>query len=55
MRLINTSTDAKILETSHKPNLFSGDQPLGVQLINDPIQNFNVIYGLTKAKSIVRF
>jgi len=53
MRLIDTNTHAKVLASLYKPILFSGDQPLEAQLIDGPIQNFNVIYDPTKTKSIV--
>jgi len=52
--LIDTSTNAKVLAPLHKPTLFSGDQSIEAQLINGPIQNFNVIYDPTKTKSNVR-
>ena len=53
MRLIETNTDAKVLALLHKPTLFSGDQPIEAQLINGPVQNFNIIYDPTKTKSTV--
>jgi environmental stress-induced protein Ves len=53
VRLIDTNTDAKMLAPLHKATLFSGDQPIEAQLINGPIQNFNVIYDPTKTKSAV--
>jgi environmental stress-induced protein Ves len=54
VHLIDTYTDTKMLASLHKPTLFSGDQPIEAQLMNGPIQNFNVIYDSTKTKSAVR-
>jgi environmental stress-induced protein Ves len=53
VRLIDTYTDTKMLASLHKPTLFSGDQSIEAQLMNGPIQNFNVIYDPTKTKSSV--
>ena len=53
MRLIDINNNTEMLASFHKPTQFSGDQPIAAQIVDGPIQGFNVIYDPTKTRSHV--